>query len=57
MTCPKCNSEGTAIITHYVRKWSVMLFKDRRVADGPVARAHDDKNRCLDCGWGWEGEE
>ena len=56
MTCPKCSSEDTARITNYVREWSVMLFKDRRVTDGPVYRTHD-KNRCFDCGHEWEVEE
>lgn len=54
MTCPKCNSDDTAIVSTYTRRWSAMLFKDRRVAgDGPVERTHDDKNRCLDCGHEW----
>ena len=54
MTCPKCQSDDTAIVTTYTRRWSVMLFKDRRVAgDGHVERTHEDKNRCLDCGHEW----
>lgn len=54
MTCPKCNSEDTAIVTTYTRRWSVMLFRDRRVAAHDVERTHVDKNRCLDCGHEWE---
>ena len=57
MTCPNCNSGDTAIVTHYVRKWSVMLFKGRRVAGDDVERTQVDKNRCLDCGAEWEGED
>lgn len=53
MTCPKCNSENYAIVTHYVRKWSVMIFKDRRIAEQDVERTHEDKLRCLDCGHEW----
>lgn len=54
MTCPKCQSTDTAIVTHYVRRWSVMIFKDRRVAENDVQREHRDANRCLDCGHEWE---
>ena len=57
MTCPKCHSEDTAIVTTYVRRWSVMLFRGRRVAGDDVERTHEDKNRCLDCGAEWEGDE
>ena len=56
MTCQKCGSENTAIVTHYVRKWSVMLFKGRRVAGDDVEREQVDVNRCLDCGWEWREE-
>ena len=57
MTCPKCKSNDTAIVTHYVRSWSVMLFKGRRVAGDDVERTHEDRNRCLDCGHEWRAEE
>jgi Zn ribbon nucleic-acid-binding protein len=53
MTCPKCNSPDTAIVTHYVRRWSVMLFRNRRVAGDDVEREQVDVNRCLDCGYEW----
>lgn len=53
MTCPKCNSPDTAIITHYVRRWSVMIFRGRRVAGDDVEREQVDKQRCLDCGHEW----
>ena len=56
MTCPKCQSKDTAIVTHYVRRWSVMLFRDRRVAGDDVEREQVDVNRCLDCGYGWRDE-
>ena len=57
MSCPKCNSEDTCIVTTYTRKWTVMIFPDRRVGgDGDVERTHEDRNRCLDCGHEWEGE-
>ena len=57
MNCPKCTSEDTAIVTTYVRKWSVMIFKDRRIAEQDVERTHEDKLRCLDCGHEWRSEE
>ena len=57
MTCPKCNSEDTAIVTTYMRRWSVMLFNGRRVAGDDVERTHEDKNRCLDCGHEWEVDD
>jgi Zn ribbon nucleic-acid-binding protein len=56
MTCPKCQSPDTAIVTHYTRRWSVMLFKDRRVAGDDVEREQVDVNRCLDCGYEWRDE-
>ena len=56
MTCPKCDSEDYAIVTHYVRRWSVMIFKDRRIAEQDVERTHEDKLRCLDCGHEWRDE-
>lgn len=57
MTCPKCQSEDTAVVTTYTRRWSVMLFKDRRIAEQDVERTHEDRNRCLDCGAEWSCEE
>lgn len=56
MKCPKCNSEDTAIVSTYTRKWSVMLFRDRRIAEHDVERTHEDKLRCLDCGHEWRDE-
>ena len=53
MNCPNCGSENTAIVTHYTRRWSVMLFKGLRVAWDDVERTQVDKNRCLDCGHEW----
>jgi hypothetical protein len=54
MTCPNCNSEDTCIVTTYTRRWTVLIFPDRRVSgDGDVERTHEDKLRCLDCGHEW----
>ena len=53
MTCPNCNSNDTAILTEYVRRWSVLIFKDRREGCGDVRREQVDKHRCLDCGHEW----
>ena len=53
MTCPNCQSNDTAILTEYVRRWSVLIFKDRRVGDGPVEREQRDYGKCLDCGNKW----
>jgi len=56
MTCPKCNSEDTAIVSSYVRRWSVMIFRDRRVGGDDVESERTDKNRCLDCGHEWRDD-
>lgn len=53
MTCPKCQSEDYAIVTTYTRKWSVMLFRDRRISEQDVERTQEDKHQCLDCGHEW----
>lgn len=57
MTCPKCNSEDTAIVSTYTRRWTVVLTRGRRSGEGEVEHGREDKQRCLDCGHEWRGEE
>ena len=56
MTCPNCQSTDTAILTEYVRRWSVLLFKGRREGCGDVTREQVDYGKCLDCGHKWRIE-
>ena len=55
MTCPKCSSEDTAIVTHYDKTW---IFPDFRFDGGlrDVTREQVDMQRCLDCGHEWREE-
>jgi len=53
MTCPNCNSEDTATVSTYTRKWTVVLARGRRTGEGDVERGREDKQRCLDCGHEW----
>lgn len=53
MTCPNCQSTDTAILTEYVRRWSVLLFRGRREGCGDVTREQMDYGKCLDCGHKW----
>lgn len=57
MTCPKCNSEDTAIVSTYTRKWTCILYRGRRSGEGDVEHGREDKQRCLDCGHEWRYEE
>ena len=57
MTCPKCNSEDTATVSTHTRKWTVVLARGRRSGEGEVEHGREDKQRCLDCGYEWRGEE
>lgn len=53
MTCPKCNSEDTAIVSTYTRRWTVIITRRQRKGEGEVDLTHEDRNRCLDCGHEW----
>lgn len=56
MTCPNCQSTDTAILTEYVRRWSVLLFRGRREGCGDVTWEQVDFGKCLDCGHKWRME-
>lgn len=56
MTCPKCQSEDTATVSTYTRKWTCILYRGRRSGEGDVEHGREDKQRCLDCGHEWRDE-